>query len=116
MLMGGSRFAYRAWKEHRLYGALMAQGKPVLVLGAGQAAATLLRELARSSEWRVVGLLDDDPQKGGRTLLDVRVLLAQWRNCPTGRRNCGLLTPSSPCRRRRMPRGNGRSPFAWGRA
>ena len=74
MLMGGSRFAYRAWKEHRLYGALMAQGKPVLVLGAGQAAATLLRELARSSEWRVVGLLDDDPQKRGRTLLDVRVL------------------------------------------
>ncbi len=74
MLMGGSRFAYRAWKEHRLYGALMARGKPVFVLGAGQAAATLLRELARSSEWRVVGLLDDDPKKRRRTLQGVRVL------------------------------------------
>ena len=74
MLMGGSRFAYRAWKEHRLYGALMAQGKPVLVLGAGQAAVTLLRELARSSEWRVVGLLDDDPGKRRRSLQGVRVL------------------------------------------
>lgn len=74
VLMGGSRLAYRAWKEHRLYGALMARGKPVFVLGAGQAAATLLRELARSSEWRVVGLLDDDPHKRRRTLHGVRVL------------------------------------------
>ena len=74
IFMGGARFLYRAWNEHRLYGALQAQGKPVFVLGAGQAAATLVRELARSSEWRVVGLLDDDPQKHRRTLYGVRVL------------------------------------------
>lgn len=32
--MGGSRFLYRYWKEHRLYGAFHSQGQPVLLLGA----------------------------------------------------------------------------------
>lgn len=73
-LMGGSRVLYRAWKEHRLYGALQAKGKPVLILGAGEAAASLVRELARSSEWRVVGLLDDNEAKHKRTLYGQRVL------------------------------------------
>ncbi|MBM3561514.1 MAG: polysaccharide biosynthesis protein, partial [Alphaproteobacteria bacterium] len=41
--MGGSRLAYRAWKEGRLI-ALVAhpEASPVLVLGAGDAAALLL--------------------------------------------------------------------------
>jgi hypothetical protein len=36
-LMAGSRFAYRSWKEHRLYSPLKALGEPVLVVGAGDA-------------------------------------------------------------------------------
>lgn len=74
MLMGGSRFAYRIWKEHRLYGALDEQCQPVLVLGAGDAAAGLVRELSRSQEWRVVGLLEDNRGKHGRLVHGVRVL------------------------------------------
>jgi len=74
MLMGGSRFAYRIWKEHRLYGALDEHCKPVLVLGAGDAAAGLVRELSRCQEWRVVGLLDDNKGKHGRLVHGVRVL------------------------------------------
>ena len=74
LLMGGARMLYRAWNEHRLYGSLRIQGKPVLVLGAGDAASSLLRELSRSSEWRVVGLLDDDPRKHKRTLAGQRIL------------------------------------------
>lgn len=74
VLMGSARVLYRAWKEHRLYGALRVQGKPVLVLGAGEAAVSLLRELSRSSEWQVVGLLDDNPRKHKRTLAGQRVL------------------------------------------
>ncbi len=74
LVMGGSRFAYRAWKEHQLYGALHLRGEPVLVLGAGDTAVNLLKEMSRSEEWRVVGLLDDDPAKLGRVLNDVRVL------------------------------------------
>jgi FlaA1/EpsC-like NDP-sugar epimerase len=74
MMMGGSRFAYRAWKEHRLYGLTQMRGEPVLVLGAGEAAVALLKDLARSEEWRVVGLLDDDGELHGRQLYGVKVL------------------------------------------
>jgi FlaA1/EpsC-like NDP-sugar epimerase len=74
LLMGGSRFAYRAWKEHRLYGLAQMQGEPVLVLGAGEAAVILLKELERSTQWRVVGLLDDKAEMHGRQLHGVKVL------------------------------------------
>lgn len=73
-LMAGDRFAYRVWKEHRLYSPLAALGEPVLVIGAGEAGAQLTRELARSRQWRVVGLLDDDPVKRGAQLRGMRVL------------------------------------------
>src|SRR5512135_522746 len=82
-LMAGSRFVYRVWKEHRLYSPLAALGEPVLVIGAGEAGARLTNEMARSRQWRVVGLLDDDPSKHGRQLRNVSVLgpiadLPQW--------------------------------------
>jgi FlaA1/EpsC-like NDP-sugar epimerase len=73
-LMAGSRFAYRVWKEHRLYSPLAALGEPVLNLGAGEAGARLTKELAHSRQWRVVGLLDDDPGKQGRLLRNISVL------------------------------------------
>ena len=70
--MAGSRFAYRIWKEHRLYSPLEALGEPVLIIGAGEAGARLAKDLARSRQWRVVGLLDDDPAKQGRLLRNVQ--------------------------------------------
>jgi len=73
-LMAGSRFAYRIWKEHRLYSPLAALGEPVLIIGAGEAGARLAKDLARSRQWRVVGLLDDDRSKQGRLLRNVSVL------------------------------------------
>jgi len=82
-LMAGDRFAYRIWKEHRLYSPLAALGEPVLVIGAGEAGARLTAELGHSRQWRVVGLLDDDASKQGRLLRNVSVLgpiasLPQW--------------------------------------
>ncbi|MDZ4099878.1 MAG: nucleoside-diphosphate sugar epimerase/dehydratase [Methylophilaceae bacterium] len=74
LMMGGSRFIYRAWKEHRLYGSASKLGKPVLVLGAGDAAVSLVKELARSPEWRVVGILDDDRAMHGRQIQGVKVI------------------------------------------
>jgi FlaA1/EpsC-like NDP-sugar epimerase len=73
--MGGSRFAYRAWREGRL-ASLVAhpEANPVLVLGGGMAAAALVKELAGNPQWRVVGLLDDDPAKRGADLVGVPVL------------------------------------------
>ena len=74
VLMAGSRISYRSWQEWRLYGRAGEQGTPVLILGAGDAAVSLLKELQRSADWRVVGLLDDDPNKRHRLLHGVRVL------------------------------------------
>jgi FlaA1/EpsC-like NDP-sugar epimerase len=74
LMMGASRFAYRAWKEHSLYGKMGQKGKPVIILGAGEAAINLVKELARSEAWQVIGLLDDDKAIHGRQLLNVKVL------------------------------------------
>ena len=74
LIMGGSRILYRGWKERRLYNLASMSGRPVLVLGAGDAAVTLIKELTRSTEWRVVGLLDDDPRKTGLLLQGQRIL------------------------------------------
>ncbi|QJR16917.1 polysaccharide biosynthesis protein [Usitatibacter palustris] len=74
MLMAGSRMAYRSFMEWSLYGRGGEVGLPVVVLGAGDAAVGLVKELGRSQEWRVVGLLDDDTSKRGRLLQGVRVL------------------------------------------
>lgn len=74
LMMGGSRFAYRAWKEHQLYGMTLTQGNPVVVLGAGEAAIALVKDLARSTQWRVVGLLDDNSAMQGREIFGVKVL------------------------------------------
>src|SRR5258706_5334174 len=73
-IMSGSRIAYRAWKERSLYGNIHLTGEPVLVIGAGDVTVNLLRELERSSQWRAVGILDDDPSWRGRVLLGVKVL------------------------------------------
>ena len=74
LAMSGSRLAYRYLREHRLRDVLAGTRKAVLVLGAGEAAEKLIAELARSQEWRIVGLLDDDPVKQGRDIHGIRVL------------------------------------------
>lgn len=83
LLMCGSRVAYRSWKEHRLYSATRDQGEPVIVVGAGDTAVTLVKDLAKGQEWRVIALIDDDAAKQGRVLQGVRVMgplteLTRW--------------------------------------
>ena len=72
--MGGSRLLYRAWKERNIgkLGALY--GKPVVILGAGDTAVSLLKDLSNSAEWRVIGLLDDDDTTQRRQILGATVL------------------------------------------
>ncbi len=74
LIMGGDRLFYRSWKEKKLYGISQLGSRPVLVLGAGDAAASLVKSLERSREWRVVGLLDRDPKKHDRMIHGVKVL------------------------------------------
>jgi len=74
LMMGGSRLVYRVWKEQGLYGVVKLGGEPVLILGAGDAAVNLSKELLRGKELRLVGFLDDDVDSHERTLNGVRVL------------------------------------------
>ncbi|MCF8175748.1 MAG: polysaccharide biosynthesis protein [Burkholderiaceae bacterium] len=74
LIMGGSRFLYRAWRDGHLISPRQFDAEPVIVMGAGAAGAMLLRDLASSKRWRVVGLLDDDPAKLRLQLQGVSVL------------------------------------------
>jgi FlaA1/EpsC-like NDP-sugar epimerase len=72
-IMGGSRFIYRAIKEHQLYGTYFSSGEPVIILGAGEATMTMLRDLSKSKDWRIVSILDDDPKMHNRQILGIEV-------------------------------------------
>jgi FlaA1/EpsC-like NDP-sugar epimerase len=83
LIMGGSRFIYRLWKEKGLIGGMRLNSEPVLVLGAGDAAVSLAKELAKSTQWQLVGFLDDNSESHGRTINGIRVLgdltsLSEW--------------------------------------
>tara|TARA_Y100001936_G_scaffold226575_2_gene246085 strand:- start:21064 stop:22920 length:1857 start_codon:yes stop_codon:yes gene_type:complete len=74
LMMGGSRLIYRIWNEGQLFGLKNSQGTHVLILGSGDAAISLIKDLSRSLEWSVVGLLDDDPSKHRLILHGSKVL------------------------------------------
>jgi FlaA1/EpsC-like NDP-sugar epimerase len=100
VMTGGSRLAYRIWKERRLGSLLSEARRPVLVLGGDEAGVHLVRELARSSEWRAVGILDDEIAKHGGQLHGVTVLggladIARW-SAKLGVRDSILAMPQAP--------------------
>lgn len=100
LFMGGSRLLYRAWKEHRFSNLLETEREPLLVMGAGGTAASLVRELAHCQEWRVVGLLDDAPTKQGRDIHGVPVL-GKLDSLPTHAsrmevKHAAIAMPSAP--------------------
>lgn len=74
LVMGGSRFLYRARRDRLLYGRMKLVGEPVLVLGAGDAAERLIREMMHSSTWTVVGMLSKDPWRVGHEFWGVKIL------------------------------------------
>jgi FlaA1/EpsC-like NDP-sugar epimerase len=74
VLMGGSRVAYRVWKERRLYGAVRASGEAVVVIGTGDAAVGLMKALDHSPNWRVAGVIDDDASKQGMLVNGIKVI------------------------------------------
>ena len=74
MAMGGSRFAYRMWKEQTFSAITGVQREPVVVIGAEEAAVNLIKEFSRSTLWRVAAVFDDDTAKIGRQLQGVSVV------------------------------------------
>ena len=73
---GGIRLSVRLYL--RIAQRMAANGRSirVLIVGAGDAGAMLVRRLAKPVAWRrkAVGFLDDDPAKIGAVVLGVRVV------------------------------------------
>jgi FlaA1/EpsC-like NDP-sugar epimerase len=74
VLLGLPRLAYRYWKDNRLDFLSRSPAMRVLVLGAGRAGDTLVRGLVRENRYRIVGMLDDNPQIRGARIHGVPVL------------------------------------------
>ena len=77
-LSGGLRFVARAFREGQLPMQGLRASRRTLLIGAGEAAEMLLRQLQHDSGGRdsvgVVGLVDDNPETHGRSLHGVPVL------------------------------------------
>ncbi len=72
-MLGMPRLLYRTWKDH---GSARTSHTAirVLILGAGQAGETLVRDLRRTGAYDPVGFLDDAPKLRGSQLQGVPVL------------------------------------------
>ncbi len=78
-LLGGPRFAYRAYKDRglgRILERLDHGGIPVLLIGARDGAAMFIREMASDPDrlYRVVGIVADSSARVGRDIAGVAVL------------------------------------------
>ncbi|HBS52159.1 MAG TPA: polysaccharide biosynthesis protein [Coxiellaceae bacterium] len=74
-LLGGTRLLYRWYKQY--YRAGFKEGKRVLVVGAGEAADLLIREVAKNvaiNAYNIVAIVDDDLAKVGCELHGVRIV------------------------------------------
>jgi len=73
LLWSGLHFGARVLRAGNA--AARREGKPVIVVGAGDAAVTVLKEMevASNPSCRAVAIVDDDPRKWGRSICGVRV-------------------------------------------
>ena len=76
VLIGGSRFALRILAEQSMTSRVSGMGKRVLIVGAGDAGALVVRELQKSSQLNLIpiGFLDDDPAKQKHSIYGVKVI------------------------------------------
>jgi len=75
-LVGGARLAARTIFERPSVGALVARGKEVVIVGAGDAGQLVIRELQRNRAlgYTPIGIVDDDARKRNLRVHGVRVL------------------------------------------
>ena len=78
-LLAGPRFLYRALKDGNWRAAFERNADtriPVLLLGAGDEAEMFIRDQSRgrNANYRVVGIVDDKPNRVGRDIRGVRVM------------------------------------------
>jgi FlaA1/EpsC-like NDP-sugar epimerase len=72
----GSRLLARTLLERPAAGSIVARGREVLIVGAGDAAQLILREMLKNPAlgYTPIGLVDDDPRKKNLRLHGIRVL------------------------------------------
>ncbi len=75
--LSGSRLGYRFWKDHTLSLKNISGAERVLVIGAGRAGETVVRDLLRDPHYIAVGFVDDNPQLHKRRIQGVPVLGGQ---------------------------------------
>ena len=73
-LVATSRMLARTVIERPAPGSLVARGKDVVVVGAGDAGQLVIREMLKSRAYTPIGLIDDDPRKKNLRVHGVRVL------------------------------------------
>ena len=73
VLLGGNRALYRSLKDQRMR---VSGGKRVLIIGAGESAQMLARDMLQHAqgEYLPVGMIDDDPDKLNREIHGIKVL------------------------------------------
>ena len=73
--VAGTRLLARTLIERPRVG-IVARGKEVLIVGAGDAGQLMVREMQRNRQlaYTPIGFVDDDPRKRGTRIVDVRVL------------------------------------------
>lgn len=71
-----SRLTYRMYRNTRLQQPGRKRRRRVMVIGAGEAAATLLHEQNRNpdNEMNIICIIDDAPEKVGRSMMGVRIM------------------------------------------
>ena len=74
--VAGSRLLARTLLERPLPGQVVARGKEALVVGAGDAAQLVIKEMLRNPGlgYTPIGIVDDDPRKRNMRLHGIRVL------------------------------------------
>jgi len=73
LMMSGSRIIYRVIKEYQIYRLNLKEGQPVLIIGAGATAISLIKDLSNSRNWQVIGMLDNDKSMHGREILGFKI-------------------------------------------
>ena len=96
VFLGGNRALYRSFKDQRMRAG---GGKRVLIIGAGESAQMLARDMLQHArgEYLPVGMIDDDPDKLNREIHGIQVL-GRFDDIPevTARQSIDLIVIAIP--------------------